>query len=173
MTITINRTMQGRAVRADQRGIYADVPGVEVTTDLFTAGEAGVIAQPRVIDAFKGVSLSGATVRRRLASSAGVPFQFSRSYFPSEVVDAAPQIGKEDTGAGGFLSRLEDAGWKLSHAVTLAYTTAAEPVAGSLAVEEGTSLAVELWTVTDAETGKVLAVTESLYPAALVSFSYA
>lgn len=97
--------------------------------------------------------------------------------FPPEVVAAAPQIAEKDTGAGGFLSRLEDAGFDLEQSSNLTYASAGDPdmnsAAAKLSVERGDALWREVWTVKDAKSGQTLAVTESFYPAHLVGFSFA
>jgi DNA-binding GntR family transcriptional regulator len=174
MTIFINRTMSGRTERADQRGVYADVPGVEVATEVTVTANAGLLPGGDAAAKFEMADLVDATVRKRVAKSEDVAFQFSRTVFPASVVEAAPDIAKQDTGAGGFLSRLEDAGWELDHASELTFASAGDdPVSVALEVERGDALWREIWTVTDAASGRVLAVTESFYPADRVGFSFA
>lgn len=177
MTIFINRTMSGRTERADQRGVYADVPGVKVTTDVTVTANAGLLSAGIAAKFEATADLIDATVRKRVATSEGAAFQFSRTVFPAVVVAAAPDIAKLDTGAGGFLSRLEDAGWTLAHSSHVTFASAGTPgsdtVATALDVEAGHPLFHEVWTVTDEGTGKVLAVTESFYPADRVGFDFA
>lgn len=177
--IFIKRTMTGRTERADQRGVYADVPGVDVATDISSTAMVGGVLGSDAAAEFGDANwvTDAGTVRRRVASSEGVPFQVSTSVFPPEVVAAAPQIAEHNTGAGGFLSRLEDAGFDLEQSSALTYANSGDPGAGTLAAklgtERGDALWREVWTVKDAKSGQVLAVTESFYPAHLVGFAYA
>ncbi|MCD0446432.1 UTRA domain-containing protein [Glycomyces sp. A-F 0318] len=179
MTIFINRTMSGRTERADQRGVYADAPDVAVTTDLSTTAMPGGTLGGDAAAVFGAVNwlTNPGVVRRRVAASDGVPFQVSTSVFPPEVIAAAPQIAEQDTGAGGFLSRLEDAGFDLDMSASLTHAEAGDrgrsDVSTKLDVDRGEALWREVWTVKDATSGQVLAVTESFYPAHRVGFTFA
>lgn len=162
----LRRTSGGRKNPADQRGVYADgdvtLEVQEITRKAPSeraAAALGVTAAQEVLTRF------------RVQAVGGVRVQVAATSFPDKVAEALPVLAEADTGAGGFLARLEEAGHELDFSGSVIDAVSADAdAAASLAVDEGAALVREVWTVKDTASGEVLAVTENLAVGGLVEY---
>lgn len=109
----VMRTAEHLAVQAEQRGFYADVAAT---------GQAAAAAvsiedrtPPEHVAFLLGVA-PGTTVlvRDRVQGAADQPpLQHSVSYFLPEITEALPVLRESNTGAGGYLARLESLGLQI------------------------------------------------------------
>ncbi|WP_205327527.1 UTRA domain-containing protein [Glycomyces sp. YM15] len=162
----LRRTIGGRKTPADQRGVYADA---EVTLEVQDLSRRAPSARAA---AALGVTASQEVLTRfRVQAVDGVRVQIAATYFPDKVAEALPVLAEANTGAGGFLARLEEAGHELDVARSVIDAVNADAAtAAALAVDEGTALIREVWTVKDTASGEVLAATENLAVGGLVEY---
>lgn len=76
--------------------------------------------------------------RARVMGEEGGPvFQLATSYIPMPVVERAPQLAEQDTGTGGMLTRLEEAGYVLHFEELISARMPLPEERRALALEEG------------------------------------
>ncbi|MCK9895210.1 GntR family transcriptional regulator [Frankia sp. AgB32] len=108
------RILRGRLIRRDPARGYIMPAAATAQEPWQTHGQpqAATVPAPSTVADVLGINVGTPTVRRRrVTSPAGeVPFQLIDTWIhPDGVVDA-PQAGAPDTGPGGYLDRLEEAG---------------------------------------------------------------
>ena len=100
------------------------------------------------------------------------PNQLADSYYPREVVEAAPKLKEEDTGPGGGFARLEDAGYRLARIrEELATRMPVGPETVMLRLPEGTPV-IELIRTTYDTTGQPVEVMLSVIAGDMATFCY-
>jgi GntR family transcriptional regulator len=108
------RILRGRLVRRDPARGYIMPAAATADEPWQTHGQpqaTTVPAPPAVADIF-GIEAGTPTVRRRRVTSPADddPFQVADTWIHPDGVAEAPQVGAPDTGPGGYLDRLEEAG---------------------------------------------------------------
>jgi GntR family transcriptional regulator len=96
--------------------------------------------------------------------------QLADSYYPLDVVDAAPLLKEEDTGPGGGYARIEEAGIRLAEIqeeISVRMPTSPETVA--LELPEGTPV-VDLLRTTYDDTGRAVEVMVAVIAGDMVTF---
>lgn len=162
----LRRTSGGRKHPADQRGVYADG---DVTLEVQEIARKAPSAQAAA--ALGAAATQEVLTRFRVQAVNGVRVQVATTYFPDKVAEALPVLAEANTGAGGFLARLEEAGHELDFSGSVIDAVSADgDAAAVLAVDEGTALIREVWTVKDTASGEVLAATENLAVGGLVEY---
>jgi GntR family transcriptional regulator len=108
------RILRGRLVRRDPARGYI-MPATSRTDEPWqTHGEPRAMTVPATpsVAEILGIPAGTPTVRRRRVTSpqGEEPFQIADSWIHPEGIADAPQAGEVDTGPGGYLDRLEEAG---------------------------------------------------------------
>jgi GntR family transcriptional regulator len=111
---TVLRTAEHLAAQAaEQRGFYADVAatGQAATADVVIEDRPAPDHIAELLDVAPGTPL---LVRDRVQGAEGQPpLQKATSYFLPAVAEALPVLREPDTGAGGYLARLESLGLQI------------------------------------------------------------
>ncbi|MFG2919641.1 UTRA domain-containing protein [Kitasatospora sp. NPDC048298] len=112
-TDTVQRTAEHLAAQAAQRGFYADV----AATGQAAAAEVAIEERPapdHVAELLGVASGTPVLVRDRVQGAEGQPpLQHAVSYFLPAIAEALPVLREPDTGAGGYLARLESLGLQI------------------------------------------------------------
>ena len=111
-------------------------------------------------------------VRQRTTYLDGRPNQLADSYYPLDIVEAAPRLRQEDTGPGGGYARLEDAGIMLAEIeerISPRMPTTPESVA--LELPEGTPVADLIRTAYD-RAGRAVEVMLAVIAGDMTTFCY-
>ncbi|MFF4821255.1 UTRA domain-containing protein [Kitasatospora sp. NPDC001309] len=110
---SVQRTAENLAVQADQRGFYADVAATgQPATAAVTIEDRPA---PQNVAELLGVAAgTQVLVRDRVQGPVDkLPLQWAVSYFLPEITEALPVLRNQDTGAGGYLARLESLGLRI------------------------------------------------------------
>ncbi|WP_153472208.1 UTRA domain-containing protein [Streptomyces kaniharaensis] len=110
---TVLRTAEHLAVQAEQRGFYADV----AATGQAAAAAVTIEDRPAPDHVAQLLGVAPGTqvlVRDRVQGAEGQPpLQHSVSYFLPAIAEALPVLRDLNTGAGGYLARLESLGLQI------------------------------------------------------------
>ncbi|MFF2549162.1 UTRA domain-containing protein [Kitasatospora sp. NPDC058063] len=143
----VQRTADNLAVQADQRGFYADV----AATGQPAAAAVTIEDRPAPAAIAELLGLAPGTavlVRDRVQGATGqLPLQWAVSYFLPEITDALPVLRDLDTGAGGYLARLESLGLQIEQVDHIRPALATDEQRGVLQLPEPS--AVDLITRVD------------------------
>jgi GntR family transcriptional regulator len=110
---TVQRTAENLATQAEQRGFYADVAatGQPSAADITIEDRPAPDHVAQLLGVAPGTPL---LTRDRVQGAEGQPpLQLAVSYFLPSIAEALPVLRDRDTGAGGYLARLESLGLEI------------------------------------------------------------